>query len=1088
MTPRIVRFTESLNKMQISKVRRHMRGEEIADQPMRKRGEGLGDFVRQRIADATTWTQEMKRLHVSSFYRQDALREETDAKDWKSAHLQFDRQCIGLCLMRANCNPSLLTLLSPAQRSIDDYYQETTWAREPLMFVDVLAYAPSERGLNLYTTDVNRPGRNMFFKPTLYSAQRGLDSLLHGQSGLHGTVRDELRRWMDRHNDGEPFATLDANGLPRLAMIVTAAHAFLLTSGQLTVYAFPWPRNRYRRATLGLASARSLLVGEEPPNNHAPRLASERGPDQIHSLNPAHCQEVADTMRLLLQQGPDQIHGDDVLARASDCIDLMQGIRSRLLAVHNENLRKYHDLRYLVECVALGGFLNSQANLRLTLEMSLRVLCREPAMYESLQELLSLSHSTPSPQHLTLMRLPVAVAVAFSERARIYDALRGSGVVGYATADLSPQAGYNFLMSGFTIISMDKLIPCYEASLLLCRSDRPDRQEADQIHLDGQEADQDHGDGREEVARLMSLLREHLQYKQSMPVACGSGCAGIPHVVRALAHGRRFACQSWRDVVLVLNSVHFWVGDLGESGISIFHADIRDLFGAWIVESDAPSQEETDQIHRDGDAFAFEEEDEPVGRDGEEWVLAGEEEAVIAGDPQPEHAFSFEEEVVLGDAEPELAFSFEDEVMPNAGAAPSQQEADPIHRDGDASASEIDPSINPWLLDFRGSMYISGMLHIVSNLTKDISGALLHWLVFLEELRHVRRLLSHKWSKQRFMNHLLHDEPLSHFRKDIETFKGGVYEGRWGSVMTAVQDLLPLKNIVRGAWSKHRFLAGRGVEEQRQDGSAKSVKVDVADGAITSNLFWAYLVMIDFLAEALMALTHWSERCPCCSRRERNFYGSTRARREAWYRTLYAVLRCPMAGRRGPEMARGEWRQVIRGLFSIANASLRMHPAVQVLSDGDKATVLADFSRARRHILITLNFKLSPWAQLPYVLIGLGHHDEEKARWCGERALQLYPTAPALVREHAWVHLLCSDGGALNSPLVAFVFERLVLAAVPALHLACAIFRFVPVVERWVESLHAAVKKVFQQARNAGLRHIAFKQTHGALLDLVRTP
>ena len=252
------------------------------------------------------------------------------------------------------------------------------------------------------------------------------------------------------------------------------------------------------------------------------------------------------------------------------------------------------------------------------------------------------------------------------------------------------------------------------------------------------------------------------------------------------------------------------------------------------------------------------------------------------------------------------------------------------------------------------------------------------------------------------MQHLLNNAPWLYFQKDIQTFEGGVYEGRWGSVMTAVQNLLPLKEIVRGAWNKQRFLAARGVEQERQDGSAKSVRVDIADQAINSTLFWAYLVMVDFLAEALMALTHWSERCPCCSRRERNVYDSTRARREALYRTLYAVLRCPMAGRRGPEMARGDWRQVIRGLLSIANANLRMHPAVQVLCERDKAIVLADFSRARRHIIITLTFKLSPWTQLPYVLIGLGHHDDEKARWCGEQALQLYPNAPTTVREHAW--------------------------------------------------------------------------------------
>ena len=85
-------------------------------------------------------------------------------------------------------------------------------------------------------------------------------------------------------------------------------------------------------------------------------------------------------------------------------------------------------------------------------------------------------------------------------------------------------------------------------------------------------------------------------------------------------------------------------------------------------------------------------------------------------------------------------------------------------------------------------------------------------------------------------------------------------------------------------------------------------------------------------------------------------------------------------------MARGEWRQVIRYVLAVANSNLRLHPAVQVLSESDTATVLADFSRARRHIIITLSFKLSPWSQLPYVLIGLGHHDEEAARWCAAGA------------------------------------------------------------------------------------------------------
>ena len=221
---------------------------------------------------------------------------------------------------------------------------------------------------------------------------------------VHGTVRDELARWVAmRQANREQVRSVDVNGLPRLAMIVPAAHAFLLTAGKLTVYAFPWPRDRRRRASLGMQYANDLLIGEEPANNHAP---SQPGPDQIHSLEPMHCQEVADTMRLLLQE-PDQIHRDDLLRRASACIDLMQGVRNRQVQIVHENYRKHFDLTYLVECVAIGGFLNNNDSLRQTLEMSLRVLCREPAMFRSLQAMLSMPRSTPHPKTLlvTLVHL-----------------------------------------------------------------------------------------------------------------------------------------------------------------------------------------------------------------------------------------------------------------------------------------------------------------------------------------------------------------------------------------------------------------------------------------------------------------------------------------------------------------------------------------------------------------------------------------------------------------------------------------------------------------------------------------------------------
>ena len=117
-----------------------------------KDSEHQGSIVREQsqlrvrgVGREALLTEEMKRLYVSSFWRQEGLHEGTSALEWQRAHQQFDHQCICLCLMRAKCNPSLTTYLSPAQRSIDDYVQETSWAHDPKMFVDVVAYAPAKR-------------------------------------------------------------------------------------------------------------------------------------------------------------------------------------------------------------------------------------------------------------------------------------------------------------------------------------------------------------------------------------------------------------------------------------------------------------------------------------------------------------------------------------------------------------------------------------------------------------------------------------------------------------------------------------------------------------------------------------------------------------------------------------------------------------------------------------------------------------------------------------------------------------------------------------------------------------------------------
>ncbi len=215
-----------------------------------------------------------------------------------------------------------------------------------------------------------------------------------------------------------------------------------------------------------------------------------------------------------------------------------------------------------------------------------------------------------------------------------------------------------------------------------------------------------------------------------------------------------------------------------------------------------------------------------------------------------------------------------------------------------------------------------------------------------------------------------------HCQQEVMAFSHSVYEGRWASILAAIESLLPLRPLLQQAWSKAAFLAGSDVERGDRD-EKSSLKLDIASDAIESQKFWAFCTCLDFLSECILGLMHWAEACPCCRRLERNFFGSTRARRVAFLHSHFNIQRCPMSTRRAAEMAAGAYKLFLRKLLQVANGSLRMHPLLQLLTEADKAVILENFARARRLVLQTCLFKFSFWSNLPWVLIGLSHHSLE---------------------------------------------------------------------------------------------------------------
>ena len=52
----------------------------------------------------------------------------------------FSGKCVGMLLLRANCSPSITTVLSPEPREVRSFWLSTRWHEEPVVFFDVVAW------------------------------------------------------------------------------------------------------------------------------------------------------------------------------------------------------------------------------------------------------------------------------------------------------------------------------------------------------------------------------------------------------------------------------------------------------------------------------------------------------------------------------------------------------------------------------------------------------------------------------------------------------------------------------------------------------------------------------------------------------------------------------------------------------------------------------------------------------------------------------------------------------------------------------------------------------------------------------------
>ena len=98
--------------------------------------------------------------------------------------------------------------------------------------------------------------------------------------------------------------------------------------------------------------------------------------------------------------------------------------------------------------------------------------------------------------------------------------------------------------------------------------------------------------------------------------------------------------------------------------------------------------------------------------------------------------------------------------------------------------------------------------------------------------------------------------------------------------------------------------------------------------------FFAYMVMLDKVAEVLLHISMWAESCPCHGSKP-SLHGTQRHARAAAFKKGWDESGCPLRSMRAAELAAGYIFSLLNDLLDIVNSSLLQDPLVACL-DAEK--------------------------------------------------------------------------------------------------------------------------------------------------------
>ena len=160
-------------------------------------------------------------------------------------------------------------------------------------------------------------------------------------------------------------------------------------------------------------------------------------------------------------------------------------------------------MEHLLSSMMLSGHLKAATGLKQTLLHSLRASVHESRARSFFESLLDKQHAVVGRTQVITHRLTVAMGWCMAQQARLKAMLESGGVTRFATADGSPQGGYQYEMSGAITVPNAQLVDLRQKALFLIMAAKTGAEECEQFRHGLDEAFRD--------------LKHHLQLVPTPP-------------------------------------------------------------------------------------------------------------------------------------------------------------------------------------------------------------------------------------------------------------------------------------------------------------------------------------------------------------------------------------------------------------------------------------------------------------------------------------------------------------------------------------------------------------------------------------------